>query len=78
MKLLLKIPIVFVNNDKGVKHVVIDTVRLSYYFDLEPAELADLRKSGLVEQETPIKVPNLERGDGPMHVESAGSPGVRR
>lgn len=49
----------FTNNVRGAKHIIIDPVRLPFYFDLKPIDFVELREAGLLQPEAPVKVPRL-------------------
>jgi len=49
---VLEIPVTFVNNPKGAKHLLIDPVRLPYFLQVGAQGLEALRKAGLIQPET--------------------------
>jgi hypothetical protein len=60
IKLIFEIPIVFVNNRKGAKHIFIDHERLPIYLNLHQSDMIALREAGLIQPEAPAKIPKLQ------------------
>ena len=47
--LKFEIPIVLVNNDKGARHIVINSTRFHYFLDLKEPDVETLKRAGLME-----------------------------
>jgi hypothetical protein len=57
---MFEIPIIFINNNKGAKHIVIDRTRLPYFLSLSQTDIIGLREVGLIQPEARAKIPKMK------------------
>jgi hypothetical protein len=58
-----------VNNDKGAKHIVINSTRYPYFLDLTESDVETLKRAGLMEKSIPTSIPKSRINYGALATE---------